>query len=283
MDRLIVIKGAGDLATGIAHRLFRSGFQIIMTELAQPTVIRRTVSFAEAVFNGVAVVEGVTAVKTEINKAVQIVNEGKIAVVIDESATVVELCKPWGVVDAILAKRNLGTQLGDAPVVIGVGPGFTAGVDVHAVVETKRGHYLGQVITHGQALPDTGIPGEIDGYTQERILRAPGKGIFQSLCRITQQVEAGEIVAQVNGLPVRATISGVLRGLLRDGLTVTPGLKVGDIDPRCVPEHCYAISDKARSVGGGVMEALFMLGGWPEEPCFETHRSVANQVAAINQ
>ena len=283
MNRLIVIKGAGDLATGIAHRLFRSGFQIIMTELAQPTVIRRTVSFAEAVFNGATVVEGVMAVKTEINKAAQIVNEGKIAVVIDAEATVVEMFRPWGVVDAILAKRNLGTQIGDAPVVIGVGPGFTAGVNVHAVVETKRGHYLGQVITKGQALPDTGIPGEIGGYTQERILRAPCQGVFHSICRIAQQVKAGDIVAQVNGLPVRAAISGVLRGLLRDGLAVTAGLKVGDIDPRGVPEHCYTISDKARSVGGGVLEALFMLGRRPEDTFFRNHRPVVDQVAAINQ
>ncbi|HWR41754.1 selenium-dependent molybdenum cofactor biosynthesis protein YqeB [Sporomusa sp.] len=260
MNRLIVIKGAGDMATGIAHRLFRSGFQIIMTELDKPTVIRRTVAFAEAVFTGMAVVEGIRAEKTEPNKALQIAAEGKIAVVIDAEAAIVKMCKPWGVIDSILAKRNMGTSIGDALVVIGVGPGFTAGVDVHAVVETKRGHFLGQVLTQGQALPDSGIPGEIGGYTQERILRAPCTGIFQSLCRITRQVKAGEVVAQVNGQPVRAAISGVLRGLLRDGLALTAGLKVGDIDPRCVPEHCYTISDKARAVAGGVLEGLFMMG-----------------------
>lgn len=283
MNRVIVVKGAGDLATGIAHRLFRSGFPIIMTELAQPTVIRRTVAFAEAVFTGTTVIEGVKAVRSEPDKAMQVAEEGNIAVVIDAEAAIVGRCKPRAVVDAILAKRNLGTKITDAPVVIGVGPGFTAGVDVHAVVETKRGHYLGRVITQGMALPNSGIPGNIGGYTQERILRAPCNGVFQSISRITRQVEAGEVVAHVNGCPVPATISGVLRGLIRDGLTVTAGLKIGDIDPRCVPEHCYTISDKARAVGGGVLEALFMLGGWPEVPYFSNQMPCVGQGATINQ
>ncbi|SDE88928.1 selenium-dependent molybdenum cofactor biosynthesis protein YqeB [Sporomusa acidovorans] len=283
MNRVIVVKGAGDLATGIAHRLFRSGFPIIMTELAQPTVIRRTVAFAEAVFTGTTVVEGVKAVRIEPDKAMQVAEEGNIAVVIDEEAAIVEKCKPRAVVDAILAKKNLGTKITDAPVVIGVGPGFTAGADVHAVVETKRGHYLGRVITQGMALPNSGIPGNIGGYNQERILRAPCDGVFQAISRITRQVEAGEVVAQVNGYPVPATISGVLRGLIRDGLTVTAGLKIGDIDPRCVPEHCYTISDKARAVGGGVLEALFMLGGWPEVPYFRNQMPCLGQGTTINQ
>ncbi|WP_371363364.1 hypothetical protein SRRS_42790 [Sporomusa rhizae] len=260
MRPLIVIKGAGDLATGIAHRLFMSGFRIIMTDLAQPTVVRRTVAFAEAVFTGSMIVEGVTAVKTELTQAIEVVQQGNIAVVVDEQAAVVGHYKPWGVVDAILAKRNLGTTIGDAPVVVGVGPGFIAGTDVHAVVETKRGHYLGKVITSGAAIPNTGIPGDVGGYTHERVLRAPGSGIFQTVGQIGRQVAAGEIVARVTGVPVQATISGVLRGLLRDGLAVTPGMKVGDIDPRCVPDHCFTISDKARAVGGGVLEAILLIG-----------------------
>ena len=258
MERLIVMKGAGDIATGIAHRLFRSGFSIIMTELPEPTVIRRTVAFAEAVFLKEVTVEGITAVRTEPADALKVADRGKIAVVVDETASFLAKWKPWGVVDAILAKRNLGTALSDAPVVIGVGPGFTAGVDVHAVVETKRGHYLGRVITQGAAFPDTGVPGDIGGYTQERLLRAPCAGVFQGIAQIADQVKAGQTVAKVNGEPVVAAISGVLRGLLRDGLTVKEGLKIGDIDPRCVPEHCFTISDKARAVGGGVLEALMM-------------------------
>jgi xanthine dehydrogenase accessory factor len=259
MQQLIVVKGAGDLASGIAHRLFRSGFSIIMTEIAQPTVIRRTVAFAEAVFSGTTEVEGVSGVCCEAAHAPQIAARGKIAVVVDETAGSLTAWKPWAVVDAILAKRNTGTRMGDADVVVGVGPGFVAGQDVHAVVETKRGHYLGKVITTGSAIADTGIPGEIGGYTTQRLLRAPGAGIFTPSRRIGDWVEAGEAVADVAGRPVVAEIAGVLRGILHEGLTVCAGLKVGDIDPRCIREHCFTVSDKARAVGGGVLEALLML------------------------
>lgn len=256
MNRLIVVKGAGDLATGIAHRLYRSGFRVVTTELSQPTVIRRTVAFAEAVYTGKMVVEEVTAVKAVGEEVLQVVAAGKIPVVIDPAGAVIKEIRPWAVVDAILAKRNTGTQITDAPVVLGVGPGFTAGVDVHAVVESMRGHYLGRVIHTGQAIPDTGFPGEIGGYTKERILRAPCPGVFRAEREIGAVVRAGEVVARVNQQPVVAAISGVLRGLLQNGLTVEQGLKIGDIDPRCQPEHCFTISDKARSIGGGVLEAL---------------------------
>jgi len=254
-----VIKGAGDLATGIAHRLFRSGFFVVMTELPKPMVIRRTVAFAEAIFTGRVTVEEVVAVKSEIADILQVLEEGNIPVVIDPQGLVVDLLQPIAVVDAILAKKNIGTQITDASIVIGVGPGFTAGRDVHAVVESKRGHYLGRVITKGQAIPNTGVPGDIGGYTIERILRAPCKGVFKGVSKIGQEVTVGEIVAYVDDQPVIASITGVLRGLLHDHLIVEKDMKIGDIDPRCIPEHCFSISDKARAIGGGVLEAILNL------------------------
>jgi len=256
VKELVIIKGAGDLATGIAHRLFRSGFAVVMTELAQPMVIRRTAAFGSAVFLGRMEVEGVVAVKSSLAQVLQVVHEGQIAVVVDPQGLSVPTLKPLAVVDAIMAKKNLGTQLKDAPIVIGVGPGFTAGKDVHAAVESKRGHYLGRVIMEGSPFIDTGVPGEIGGYTTERILRAPCQGIFRAVSQIGDQVAAGEVVAYVDQQPVLAMITGVLRGLLHDQLVVTLGMKVGDIDPRCIPEHCFSISDKARAIGGGVLEAI---------------------------
>lgn len=254
--RLIVIKGAGDLASGVAHRLFRSGFAVIMTELPEPTVIRRPVSFAAAVFDGNATVEGVAAVLTEPEDAAAVAARGLIAVVVDPAAAVVGFHKPWAVVDAIVAKRNTGTALRDAPVVVALGPGFAAGRDVHYVVETARGHYLGRVIETGEALPDTGVPGVIGGYGAERLLRSPAAGVFIATRSIGDSVACGEIVGHVAGRPVSACVGGVLRGLIHDGLTVAAGRKIGDIDPRGEREYCFTISDKARAVGGGVLEAL---------------------------
>ena len=256
MGKLVIIKGAGDLATGIAHRLFRSGFAVVMTELALPTVIRRTAAFAEAVFTGQTAVEEVMAVRTELADVLQVIERGQIPVVVDPQGQVVSRYKALAVVDAILAKKNTGTKLADAPIVIGVGPGFTAGQDVHAVVESKRGHYLGRLITKGSALPNTGVPGDIGGYTRERILRAPCQGIFTGVARIGDEVLAGDTVAYVENQPVKATITGILRGLLHDQLMVQEGMKIGDIDPRCILEHCFSISDKARAIGGGVLEAI---------------------------
>ena len=256
MNRLVIIKGAGDIASGIAHRLHRSGFGVVMTEIAQPTTIRRTVAFSEAVYDGQADVEGLTAVRTKPEDAIDAVRRGQIAVVVDPEGRSVKLLQPWALVDAIMAKRNTGTRIGDAPVVLGVGPGFTAVRDVHLVVETCRGHNMGKVIERGSALPDTGVPGEIAGHTVERILRAPGRGAFAAARAIADTVAAGDTVAWVGGEPVVATIAGVLRGLLHNGLVATTGMKVGDIDPRGAPENCFTISDKARSVAGGVLEGL---------------------------
>ncbi|VBB06678.1 Hypothetical protein LUCI_1914 [Lucifera butyrica] len=259
MSKTVIIKGAGDIATGIACRLYRSGFRVVMTEIFRPTVIRRTVAFAEAVYEGRTEVEGITAVRTEPDRVEESLDAGLIPVLVDPEASSARRIACVALVDAILAKKNTGTALSDAPVVIAIGPGFIAGKDVHAVIETMRGHYLGRVILAGSALPNTGAPGEIGGYTVERVLRAPAGGIFRGLRRIGDAVRSGDAIAMVDGQTVPATIDGILRGLLHDGLKVYRGMKIGDIDPRCKPEHCFSVSDKARAVGGGVLEAILSL------------------------
>jgi xanthine dehydrogenase accessory factor len=260
---LALVKGAGDLATGVALRLRSAGFSVVMTELARPTVVRRTVAFAEAVYQGRAIVEGVEAVLVEDIGAVgQVLDRGSVPVVVDPDAAVRRELGPALVVDAVMAKRNTGTRLDEAPAVVALGPGFVAGRDVHAVVETSRGHDLGRVLTSGSALADTGVPGEIGGFTRERLLRAPLAGTFRSDHRIGDRVSAGETVGHVAEIPVCAAIDGVLRGLLYPGLEVTVGFKLGDVDPRAAREHCFLVSDKARAIGGGVLEAgCLFLGG----------------------
>jgi xanthine dehydrogenase accessory factor len=258
-----LVRGAGDLATGVALRLFRSGFAVVMTEIARPTVVRRTVAFAEAVYEGCTVVEGVQGIKKDDPDQIEtVMRQGAIAVVVDpEGATLREVSFSL-LVDAIMAKRNLGTSIADAPVVVALGPGFLAGRDAHAVIETKRGHTLGRVITRGEALPDTGIPGEVGGHSEERLLRAPAAGVFRSTLHIGDRVAAGQIVGHVDDVPVGSQLDGVLRGLLHPGLEVTPGFKLGDVDPRAAREHCFTVSDKALAVAGGVLEAACgLLGG----------------------
>ncbi len=260
---LVVVKGGGDLATGVAHRLHRAGMKVIITELPKPTVIRREVAFASAIFEGEVEVEGVVARFVEsASCALEMLEEGIIPVLVDPKASIVRELGPTVVVDCIMAKRNTGTSITDARVVIAIGPGFVAGVDCHAVVETARGHNLGRVILSGSAEPSTGVPAPVMGYTTERVLRAPCDGVFVGERRIGEMVEAGEVVARIGEEPVKARIRGVLRGLLADGIEVREGMKVGDVDPRGVREHCFTISDKARAVGGGVLEAiLFLLRG----------------------
>lgn len=258
----ILIKSGGDIATGIAHRLHRSGYRVVITELPNPTVIRRTVSFAAAVYQGECQVEGITAKCVSSSQAASL-PRNIIPVMVDPNCESLALFRPAALVDAILAKVNTGTSREDAPVTVGVGPGFYAGRDVHAVVETMRGHDLGRVILDGPALPNTGTPGDIGGYTVERLLRAPCGGSFLAAVRIGDTVSAGDTVAEVAGQPVTAQIDGVVRGLLVDGLKVDKGMKIGDIDPRCRREHCFTISDKARAVGGGVLEALLYFGVMP--------------------
>lgn len=257
---LICVKGAGDIATGIACRLKNSGFSIIMTETAQPTSVRRTVCFSRCIYEGRAQVEGIKAVLARSRHEVhQIAEEGNIAVLVDPEAHICREMHPDAVVDAIIAKKNMGTHIEDAEIVIGVGPGFTAGVDCHAVVETQRGHFLGKVIWQGSAAENTGIPGDIGGYTLQRLIRAKADGVFHPLAQIGDKVTIGQPVCTVGKAITSAEIDGVVRGMLQDGAAVKKGMKCGDIDPRCVVSHCYTVSDKARSVGGGVLEAVLSL------------------------
>lgn len=259
---LAVIRGAGDIATGIALRLWRAGIRVVMTDLPQPTAIRRTVAFSQAIVHGEAAVEDVTARRADTPaQALELLRGGEIPVLADPEGACISVLRPAAVVDAILAKKNLGTQITDAPVVVGVGPGFTAGTDCHAVVETMRGHYLGRVIYKGSAQPNTGVPGLIGGFAGERVLRAPADGVFHQILEIGAQVKTGAAAAEVNGVPMTCTLDGVLRGILAEGTPVRKGMKAGDIDPRCRLEHCYCASDKALAVGGGVLEAVLRLSG----------------------
>ncbi|MGI6031270.1 MAG: selenium-dependent molybdenum cofactor biosynthesis protein YqeB [Eubacteriales bacterium] len=256
------IKGAGDLASGIACRLHACGFSIVMTELPVPTTVRRTVAFSPAVYQGEARVEGVTGVLCQdVEACRRAVAAGYIAVMADPAGERARLWEPQVVVDAIIAKRNMGTSLSDAPVVIGVGPGFTAGEDCQCVVETMRGHDLGRCLYRGSAQPNTGVPGEIGGYTTQRILRAPAEGIFRGAVSIGDTVQPGQITGYVGESTMRSQIGGVVRGLLQDGVPVWQGMKAGDVDPRCRRENCFSVSDKARAIGGGVLEALLHLSG----------------------
>lgn len=254
---LILIRGAGDLASGIALRLWRSGFRVVMTETAQPTTIRRTVAFSQAVLDGQTVVEGVTARRAEnAAEALSLLEQGILPVLVDPEARCRETLRPDALVDAILAKRNLGTAITDAPIVIGVGPGFTAGIDCHAAVETMRGHTLGRVLYEGSPLPNTNIPGLIGGFAGERVLRAPADGIFRAERCIGDRVKTGDVVGWVGESPMCATLDGVLRGLLASGVPVHKGMKAGDVDPRNDPSYCQTASDKALAIGGGVLEAI---------------------------
>lgn len=258
---LIVIRGGGDLATGVALRLYRSGMDVVICETAVPTSIRRTVCFSEAVRLGEMMVEGVTARRAVPEEVPALLAAGIIPVLVDPEGACIPGLRPDAVVDAILAKRNLGTSMDMAPIVVAAGPGFTAGVDCHAAVETMRGHYLGRVIYEGSPLPNTNIPGLIGGYAGERVLRAPADGAFAGAKRIGDRVEAGDVAGYVAGKPMVCTIGGTLRGLLADGVPVTKGMKRGDVDPRCEEAHCRCASDKALAVGGGVLEAILYFSG----------------------
>ena len=245
-DDVILVRGGGDLATGTIHRLWSAGLKVLVLEAEHPAAIRRQVSVSEAVYEGGAVVEGMRAVLVK---------------TLDE-AVVVWQVRPAALVDAILAKKNLGTMRDMAPLTIALGPGFTAGVDVDFVVETKRGHRLGRIIREGAAIPNTGIPGVIGGYGKERVIHAQTEGIFQDVRKIGDLVEAGEIIAQIRtsegkSFPVTTQIGGILRGLLRSGYPVTPGFKVADVDPRREElSNCFLISDKSRCIAGSVLELV---------------------------
>jgi xanthine dehydrogenase accessory factor len=259
IDEIIVLlRGAGEMASGVAHRLHQSHFKVCMLEIPHPIAVRREVSFCEAIYEGEKEVEGVWS--KFISKPEEILSvwkDGKIPILVDpDGEKTRHFIKPDAFVDAIMAKRNLGTHIKKAHLVIGLGPGFYAGKDVHIVIETNRGHDLGRLILKGAAEPDTGIPGNIGGYTVERLLRTMKKGVFHPQKSIGDRVNKGSVVAVVDDFPVMAKISGIVRGLIREGVEVKKGMKVGDIDPRGKKEFCFSISDKARAIGGGVLEAI---------------------------
>ncbi|MEX2951086.1 selenium-dependent molybdenum cofactor biosynthesis protein YqeB [Serratia fonticola] len=260
-DKLVVIRGAGDIATGVALRLFHAGFQVIMLDIAQPTAIRRTVAFAQAMFDGKTCVEGVTAcLANDVNEAFDIINRGEIPLLVDPETRSLEQLKPRFLVDAILAKQNLGTHRNMAPFTVALGPGFNAGQDCDAVIETNRGHALGRVIYQGYTHPNTGIPGNIAGHTTRRVIRAPADGVMQCRVALGDLVQEGDVVAQCDEVPVIAPLSGMVRGLLHDGLEVKTGTKIGDIDPRGTLADYTTVSDKARAIAGAVLEAIMKLG-----------------------
>lgn len=257
---IIVIRGGGDIATGIGHRLYRAGFKIIILDVEEPLAIRRRVSFCEAIYSGEIVVEGVRAVYCKnINDSMKALEEGDLPVLVDELGQNINQIKPIAVIDSILAKRNLGTNKCMAPITIGVGPGFEAGIDVDLIIESMRGHNLGRVIYEGTAADNTGIPGSILEFTQERIIRAVEDGCIIWSCQIGDMVRQGQIIGNISGFDIKAKISGVIRGLIKDGIYVNRGLKIGDIDPRGELINSTTISDKARAIGGGVLEAIMYL------------------------
>ncbi|MEK0452920.1 MAG: hypothetical protein AGIKBDMD_00870 [Synergistaceae bacterium] len=249
-----IVRGGGDLATGIIYRLWKIGFKVLCLEIPKPLVVRMTVSAALAVFEGECIVDNMNVrLIDDLNK---IYMHDDVSIIVDPEGESINIIRPALVVDAIMAKKNIGTNINMAPLVIGIGPGFVAKKDVHYVVETKRGHYLGRLIEEGMAIPDTGIPGVEMGYSIERLLRAPCDGYIDHKKDIGDHVEPGDLIGKVGREEIRATIPGMLRGLIHPSVCVKKGLKIGDIDPRNVREHCFSITDKALAISGGVLEAV---------------------------
>ena len=258
MQRKVLIKGAGEQASGTAHRLFRCGFRVVMTDLAWPRALRLGVSFCSAVFEHEIMVEGVRGVGYTLDHAGMLssFDWSHVPVFVDLECRLKDLWKPDVIIDGRILKANLDNHVGDAPLMIGYGPGLTAGHDVDFVVETNRGHNLGRIITYGSAAPDTGVPGAIDGVTYERLLRSPADGALRTESRIGDLVVAGDVIATVVGKPITAAIPGVLRGLVYPGSPVVANQKVGDIDPRGDPAYCRMLSDKARTISGSALEII---------------------------
>ncbi len=253
----VLVRGAGEMASGVAHRLARSGFRVLMTEVAGPLAVRRAVSFCEAVHDRRKTVEGITACWVQRREEVPSVwQRGELPVLIDPGMQCLKALGPQVIVDALLAKRNTGLHRDMATLTIGLGPGFVTPDDVHLAIETMRGHDLGRLIYQGSPSPDTGIPGEMAGYTHQRVLRAPKDGVFVTERQLGDKVMEGDLVAQVDSAEVVAQVSGILRGLIRSCTHVKTGLKVGDIDPRGKVEYLHTISDKARALGGSVLEGI---------------------------
>jgi xanthine dehydrogenase accessory factor len=269
MERgIVLVRGAGDLATGAILRLSRSGFLVAALETGRPTAIRRTVALSEAVYEGETQVEGLRAKRVDSAEALLgAIAPGLVPVLVDPDCSSLGAIRPLALVDAIVAKRNLGTSIGMAPIVVALGPGFEAGTDAHAVVETNRGHDLGRVIARGRAESDTGVPGTIGGFGSERVLHSPIEGKVEALCELGDCLRAGDPLLAVKGaerVVLASPFDGIVRGLIRDGFAAWTGLKVADIDPRGRRENCFTVSDKARAIGGGVLEAILSLGGRPE-------------------
>jgi xanthine dehydrogenase accessory factor len=260
LRRLVVlIKGGGEVASGVAHKLARARLRVCLTETARPLAVSRGVAFCEAVYDGEKEVEGVTARRVEsASEILKLWRDGLIAVVVDPETSVRKAIKPDVLVDAIMAKENLGTRIGHAPLVIGLGPGFRAGKDVHLVVETNNSERLGRVILEGEAEKNTGIPVAIGGLTKERALHADRDGLFLTDREIGDAAKAGEVIATVDGKPVRAEIDGIVRAMLRNEVEVTKGTKLGEIDPSGNIEDCYTIRPRVRAIAGGVLEAIMM-------------------------
>lgn len=267
MENMVIVRGGGDIAAGTIYKLAKSGFHVLVLETDKPSAIRRNVAFSEAVYDGISKVEDMKChLASNVQEALELMRAGNVAMMIDPKGTCIEELKPMAVVDAILAKKNLGTNRDMAPVTIGLGPGFTAGEDVDLVIETMRGHKLGRIISKGSAIANTGIPGVIAGVSKERVIHSSAKGILRNVCKITDMVKKGQTIAYIeteNGnVGIPATIDGLLRGLIRDGYPVTKGFKIADIDPRMDEyENCFTISDKARCIAGGVLEAILFLKG----------------------
>ncbi len=261
MNDLVVVRGGGDIASGVIQKLCRSGFKVVVLEIENPSFIRRKVCYGEAVYDKEVILEGIKAVLAlDFREIKSIVDKGNVAVLVDSVGDSIKELKPLVVVDAILGKKNLGTHIQMAPITVGLGPGFEAGVDVLAVIETMRGHNLGRLILKGKPQGNTGVPGKINGYGKERVVYSPNYGYIKNLKEIGDIVEAGELLAKVGESQVLSPIGGILRGLIRDGYQVTKGMKIGDIDPRLGErENCYTISDKARNIGGAVLEAIMYL------------------------
>lgn len=264
-NQLIVVRGGGDIATGTIHKLHRCGYPVLVLETGFPSAIRRQVALSEAVYDGQSQVEGVTCIRAgSVSQALEIIGDGNVALLVDPDCQVLKEIKPWALIDGILAKRNTGTSRDMAPKTIGLGPGFEAGKDVDLVIETMRGHNLGRIIGRGSAEPNTGVPGLIAGCGKERVIHSPAMGIFRAKARIGDRVEKGQVLGIVvtgqGDVEVPASLTGLLRGLIRDGYPVTRGLKMADIDPRENEyENCFTISDKARCIAGSVLEALLYL------------------------
>lgn len=264
-ENIIVVRGGGDLASGVIHRLYRCGYKVLILESERPRAIRREVSFCEAVYDGEAFVEGVLSHKIEdVSECDKVWKLKEIPLLVDETGESISCLKPAAVIDGILAKRNLGTSREMAPLTIALGPGFTAGEDVDYVVETKRGHDLGRIIEEGEAFPNTGIPGIIAGAGKERVIHSPAAGVIRNQSKIADLVEKGQVIATVDGTPVYASLTGILRGIIRDGYQVDKGMKIADIDPRKEEKkNCNTISDKARCIAGSVVEILLSEGVLP--------------------